>query len=256
MHPDLKIAIPRKIGKGPTTAQKYWDLVRKHGTSRRKMVDFICAIGGYSDRREHFAVSFNVKAYSADTSVENLWKLLTSGAMDVGPDPKLPPDHMEAAKALFAGVYEDHESNVWDWGVEEAYEGWRDSDTPYETFTGRRVEWSHEMRGRCGGHLCMTECGYLDLEHTADDLRGSLLAREEPNGAYSVDHEAVRNLFIICVQNTVDLTPFNAAREVEYRAAWRLWVSFCEEELDSHIKTDNLAAMASVLAAPLAGHAC
>ena len=231
MHPDLKIKAPRgSRGLLKNRSRDYWDLVRAHGTSRKKMVDFICSIGGYHTRDITSAISFNIKAYHADLSVEHLWKMLTSGKMDCGPDHKLPPEHMARAKALFWRVHKEYEDHLWEWGCEEAYEGWRDSDTPYETFAGERVEWRMEVHGRGSGHLCMTECAGLGLECPSDELRSSM--NDEECG---ITHAQVRKLFIICVQNSVDLTPRKVSDEVEYHAAWRLWVSFCENELKDEI---------------------
>lgn len=229
MHKDLKIAIPRHIKGG------YWDLVRKHGGSRKAMVDFICGIGGYQSRDITSAIEFNIKAYSCDLDVEHLWRMLTSGGMDVGPDPKLPPEHMTRAKALFWRVHKEHEEALWNWACEEAYQGWKDSDTPYETFTGRRIDWDHEVHGRSSGHLCMTHCAGINLEIRTEEL-GEWLNAKESDGSYVEAHAEVRDLFIICVQNSVDITTEKIDKELEYRAAWRLWVSFCEDELKEEIR--------------------
>ena len=231
MNKELKISIPRAKLQG--SAKPYWDLVRKHGTSRKKMVEFICGIGGYSDR-DRYAIEFCIKDYFSDTDEENLWKLLCSDKMDVGPDKDLPPVHMAIAKSLFGRVYEEHKDNVWEWGRDEAFEGWSDSDGPYETFEGTRVEWKFEVHGRGGGHLCMTDCEGYSLKCSEEDLEEAI------NGTYDEDSEPwpndiVKKLFIICVQNTVDLDSRKISEEIEYRAAWRLWVSFCEDELVEEI---------------------
>lgn len=228
MHPDLKIKIPR--GAYARTSE-YWKLVREHGGSRASMVDFICGIGGYSDRSERFAISFNIKDYHSDLSVENLWKLLCSNKIDAGPEPTLPPEHMARAKALFWRVYEENKDHLYGWARDEAYEGWEDSDTPYETFVGdRRIDWEWEIHGRCGGHLCMTHCAGINLQCSPEELREKLSEKESPT-EFTFSHAQVRDLFIICVQNTVDLQSRKISDEIEYRAAWRLWVSFCEDEL-------------------------
>jgi hypothetical protein len=230
IHKDLKIPMPRPASRD-LRLKPYWDLIRKHGGSRKKMVDFICSIGGYSSYpRDRFAIEFNVAAYGADLDVDSLWKLVTSPNFEEGPDPKLPPEHMAQAKALFWRVHEEHKEQLWEWGTEEAWEDWKDSDTPYETWLGERVDWEFGLYGRGGKHLCMESCEGIDLKCSPEDLQERLDARET-DGEYLVDHAKVRKLFIICVQNTVELTPEKVAREVEYRAAWRLWVSFCEDEL-------------------------
>jgi hypothetical protein len=198
------------------------------------MVDFIAGIGGGYWDHTRFAISFNIKAYHTDLDVDHLWKMLCSDKMDVGPDPKLPPEHMARAKALFWRVHAEHNERLWQWGCEEAYEGWRDSDTPYETFVGERIEWEYEIHGRSSGHLCMTECAGIDLKRSTEDLEEHLRMQMD-DGSWYYTHKQVRALFIICVQNWIDLTPRKVSDEVEYRAAWRLWVSFCEEELKQEI---------------------
>lgn len=231
MNNELKIITPRR---GTTnSAEAYWDLVRNHGRSRKSMVAFICGIGGYSDRDGRYAIEFNVKDYYSDTSEDFLWKLLCSDKMDVGPDKDLPPAHMAIAKALFHRVYAEHEDNILNWGREEAYEDWKDSDTPYETFTGERVDWEFELNGRGGGHLCMTDCDGYSLKCSPEELEEAINgdADDEP-----WPPATVRKLFIICVQNTVDLESRKIAAEVEYRAAWRLWASFVEDDLREAIE--------------------
>lgn len=241
MHKDL--VIPRPSVKVPkdSHAAEYWKLVRAHGTSRAKMVNFICGIGGYGTHHIRSAIEFNIKDYYSNLDVENLWKLLCSDKMDVGPDPKLPPEHMALAKHLFWRVHAEHKDSLWEWGAGEAYEDWESSDCPYETFTGIRVNWEWEVHGRSGGHLCMTECAGINLKCSPEDLEEKLLAKAEPGGGlypepWDLPHAWVRDLFIICVQNTVDLDHRKISAEVEYRAAWRLWSSFCEDELTEAIK--------------------
>lgn len=212
-----------------------WALVRKFGTSRRKMVDFITGIGGYHDRGDRFAIEFNVGAYY--TNVDNPRILWDAVKDEFGYGLSLKKPHEEVmAYHLFCTAYEEHKSHLWGWGIEEAYESWRDNDTPFQTFAGIRVEWSHEMHGRGGKHLCMVECEGIDLKCSPEDLEERLMERDEDGytgkpGDYEIDIERVKKLFLVCVQNSVELTPKTASQEVDYRAAWRLWVSFCEDHM-------------------------
>lgn len=252
MHPDLKIKIPRaqRKQKQPLEgyAPEYWDLVRRNGKSRKAMVDFICGIGGYQTRWDHFAISFNIRAHHANLGADHLWKLLTSGDVGAGPGDLCDAD-MAKAKAQFYSAYDEHASSLWIWGCEEAYENWKDSDTPYETFAGVRIDWEWEIQGRSGGQLCMTECAGISLRSTPEDLQERLMWRDAHG--WAISHTQVRDLFIICVQNFVDITPKNIGREIEIRAAWRLWVSFCEDELqgllDSTKKKENLPKEAGII---------
>lgn len=228
------IAIPSAKRQG--SAKPYWDLVRAHNGSRKKMVAFICGIGGYYDRHDRYAVEFSIKDHYSDTSVENLWELLCSPKMDVGPDKDLPPEELAQVKALFWRVYAEHKDHVYEWGLEEAYTDWAESDTPYETFEGTRVEWEWEVHGRSSGHLCMTTCEWNSLKCSPEDLEEKL-NECEGGGTYDISANDVRKLFIICVQNTCDLEGRKISAEVEYRAAWRLWVSFMENDMEEALTT-------------------
>ena len=239
MNENLKITIPRK----PGSAKNYYDLVRKHGKSRKAMVDFICGIGGYPSRHNRYAVEFNIKDNYSDTGADNLWKLLCSGTMDVGPDAGLPPEHLAQIKALFYRVYAEHGEHLYSWGLEEAYENWSDSDTPYETFASVRVDWKWVVEGRSGGHLCMSECEGINLELIDDELED--LLTEVDRGEYSISNKRLRALFIICVQNTVDLDSRKISAEIEYRAAWRLWVSFIEDQIPALLEAQTSRAALS-----------
>lgn len=258
-NPKSILRIPRKVH--PEVKDR-WDSIRIYGKSREKMVDFICAIGGYhGGYGTRYAVSFNVKAYGADVDADSLWDLLVSDRIDVGPGKNIKnfkPEHMAVARSLFDKAYAEHDAHLFDWGLEEAREGWEDSDTPYETWTGVRVEWSWVFAGRCGGHLVMTECEGINLECSEDDLRETLLERDPlDHNAYVVDQAKVDKLFIICVQNLAELNADAAASEVQYRAAWRLWVSFVEDELADAIKLyedrKSLTKSAEVILAALSG---
>lgn len=225
----LYIRIPKKID--PRLKDR-WAAIRACNGSRTKMVNWLTDNGGYRDRHEEFAIEFDVSTWRADLDVEHLWKRLCEmGEFGIL---KMPPEKQVVAKHLFESVYAEHENNVWRWGCEEAYEGWRDSDTPYETFVGERVSWNHELRGRGGKHLVMTECEGLNLRCDSDELAERLMERsfDGARWEWDISSDTVRKLFIVCVQNYFELTPSAVADEVEYRAAWRLWASFCEDQLE------------------------
>lgn len=214
-----------------------WALVRKFGTSRRKMVDFITSIGGYSAWRSgQFAIEFNIAAY--ETNFDDPAKLWAMVNDNFGYGLGLKKPHEEVlAYHLFCEAYTKHKELLWEWGTEEAYESWSGSDTPYETFADIRVNWSHEVHGRGGKHLCMTECEGITLRCSPEELEEALMEKEGVYdgaahwGGYIISTEVVKKLFLICVQNSVELTPTKVSHEVEYSAAWRLWASFCEDNM-------------------------
>lgn len=234
----LRIRTPRKV---QLSVADKWAIVKRCNGSRRAMVNFICGIGGYYGHgRDQYAIAFNVKAYGTNLGADYLWALVMSDRIDVGPDKDTKAEHMAVIRSLFDKEHKANEEHLWTWGQEEAYEGWADSDTPYETFTGERVEWKWAVDGRGGGYICMTECEGIDLRMTADDLEELLMDRGRDDDGrwahYTISDDQLRKLFIICVQNSVELTQTEAAKEVEYRAAWRLWVTFIEDQIPAAIQ--------------------
>lgn len=229
----LYIHIPRNIA---PSVEGRWDIVRRCNGSRKRMVEFICGIGGYSSRNMRSAIAFNVKTYGAIVNEERMWKMLTSGDIDLGPDTDLPEGEQAAVKALFSRVYKEHEDHLMGWGMEEAYEGWKDSDTPYETWLGERVEWEWEPMGRSAGYIGMVACEGIGLECSPEDLEATLMERDTPTALDYIPAEKIRKLFIICVQNYLELTQKAASEEVEYRAAWRLWASFMEDQIPAMLE--------------------
>lgn len=226
-HP-LHIAIPRSISK-EGSVKDYYDLVRKHGQSRKAMVGFITGIGGYYDRHDRYAIEFSVKAHYYDFDKESLWAFYLSDEIELGPEAHKGEDP-GVVSAAYDRAYAEHHGDLFNWGVEEAQESVHSDDIAYETWLGERVEWTPLFLGRSGGHLCMESCEGIDLRCSPEDLEEELLRCE--GGVWDVSHETLRKLFIICVQNSVDFTPRKASKEVMHRAAWRLWSSFVEPYIE------------------------
>lgn len=244
--------IPRKIS---PMVKPYYDLVRKHGRSHKSMVEFICNLDDYNTRGANYAISFNVKDYQSKTDVDNLWKVATTKTDHAGVYAEMSVQHKAFMEAAFRATYAANADYVHGWGLEEARESWVDSDTPYETWLGERVDWSWTFEGRQGGHLCMTECEGINLKMRADDLREMLMGRDD--NAWAIDTAFVRKLFIICVQNTVELKNEKISEEVEYCAAWRIWV-MAESDFDATVtyreERDELRESAKLIRSYLAGH--
>lgn len=227
----LYIPIPRKI---VPDLQPRWDIVRRCNGSRRKMVDFITSLGGYSDRHTRYAIAFNVKAHGCDLDKDYLWNYVTEHASEFNLS-KIKPEHMAVVRSVFDTAWEENRDHLWEWGQEEAYEGWANTDTPFETWVGERVDWKHEIAGRSGGYICMTECEDINLKCSPEELEEKLMERSEDEGYWLVSDDELILLFIICVQNHIELTPTAATEEIEYRAAWRLWNSFVEDQIPAAI---------------------
>ena len=62
------LTVPKKMH---ASHEPYFAILRNYKDSRKKMVDFICGIGGYIDRRDRYAVEFDISAY-CDLDRENL----------------------------------------------------------------------------------------------------------------------------------------------------------------------------------------
>jgi hypothetical protein len=225
MKLEIPLRVPRinpKLNTRKLTAP-YWNLVRLHGGSRKKMVDFICNIGGYyADRGERFAIEFNISADKANLDYDHL----LSRYRDGDADNVIPTDPAHAAiyERCFKEAYDEAGNNLWVSACEDAYQSWSDSDTPYENWTGVRIKWQWDVRGRSGKHLCMTECAGIDLKRREEDLRETLMERESLSitSPFCVAAEDVVKLFIVCVMNTVEITRESIGKEVEFQALWLL----------------------------------
>lgn len=220
--------IPRKIS---PAAKPYWTLVRQHGYSRAAMVNFITGIGGYGDRRNRFAIEFNCKAHYFDLTFEKFWGLVYSEGWYTEESLSASPENPE--KALCQSVYVANAEKLFGWGIESAGENFLDQDHA-ENFTGKPIPTDWEFHGRSGGHLCMKACAGIYLIQHPEDLEADLLERENyPPRSSVIDIERVKDLFIACVQATVEITPQEASLEVEYQAAYILW-QICGSAISEH----------------------
>jgi len=219
----MKLEIPMRVPrKYDPNLEKYWNLVRLHGSSRKKMAEFICDIGGYSDRSDRFAIEFNISADRCNLDFDHLLERYRKGDGD-NVIPKNPA-HAAIYERCFKEAYDEAGHTLWSEACEEAYRGWAESDTPYENWTGVRVEWEWEIRGRSGKHLCMTECEGINLKVSPEDLFITLLERESDDitASFALSTERMVKLFILCVANTVWMTRDNIGDEVERNALWLL----------------------------------
>lgn len=206
---------------------QYRDLIRAHGTSRKKAVDFICGIGGYSGRHERYAVEFNVKAYGCNFDVDTMYSHPVRG--DFGLYEMCKND---GERGLLYNLFRTHLSNaekgLWESATRDAWESFENDEG---TFWGAPLDTKFHLVGRSGGHLVIHECTGVRFDCSEDALRERLLGREDPDaytgkfGSYVMYDITVMHLFLVCVQITVDWPRKAVDQEVEYHAAWRLWSS-------------------------------
>ncbi len=86
--------------------------------SRKARVDYICGIGGYSNRDGRWPIEFNVAAYGANFDFDHIWKEYSKEHIpsECDGDPAL----MTAYHQLAQRLHKDNESNLWEWGLEDA----------------------------------------------------------------------------------------------------------------------------------------
>lgn len=235
--------------------------------SRAAMVGYICGIGGYTRFNEgRWPISFEVGCYLADTSFERLWERLKESG-------EIPQAEEDRARYYLAAsrVYKEHEERWFDWGMEEAREGFLDSDTYYMLWDGSKpMDLTWEFHGRGGKHLVLTEFEGLSLEnHSSETLAEELMS--QTNGRQTVDDEPklikgyewdisfglIRKLYKFMRQCEAELTSEKASAETEYSAAFRLgcMAEVKAEELAEEAKSaEELYAHAERVVLYLADH--
>lgn len=228
---ELRRTLPAKVSK------EYRDLIRAHGSSRKKAVDFICSIGGYGSRHDNYAIEWNVKCYGVNLDAPHLYHHAAS--QDFEHLKKLCKHDGERGVlyALFkheVQVYGDH---LWETATQEAWEGFKDDEG---TFWGSDRDAEFRLTGRSGGHMVLARTCGLGLTCSTEDLEERLMEQDGcSRGEYSVRHDTVVHLFLLCVQMGVDCTRTKIEAEVEHRASWRIWASINEAELKQSLQEYN-----------------
>ena len=219
---------PRKIN--PAVAERY-DMLRKHGKSRRAMIDFVCGIGGYSDGYGRWPIEFNVKMYP-DLDADTLWKIVRDECeFDIKGST---PQEQVVAENLFREMHTKYADNLWGWAQEDMVRSAREDAYFYGDWLGdvHRIGW--ELRGRCGGHLVLEEVGNISLAgKTDDDLREQL--EEKEDGRFVTALEDIQELFVVCIELTVTTRGKSLEAECQYHAASRLWSNICEPKWEERM---------------------
>lgn len=207
----------------------YRTLVRAHGKSRKAAVNFICDIGGYSDRRTSYAVGFNAKAYGCNLDMKTMFGHAARDECTELYSTLTNDGERGLLYNLFAEHLKANEKTLWERATEDAWESFEQDEG---TFWGEDRDAKFHLVGRSGGHLVLAECGLINLCMSPEALKENLLERESESiaSSYEVSDSEVAHLFLLCVQLTVDWPRDAIDREVEYRAAWLLWSSFDEND--------------------------
>lgn len=238
MNKPWHIAIPRKIA---PSAKPYWDLVRLHGGSRKKAIDFICSIGEYTSREWRYPFEFNVKAYP-NFDHDHLYALAKADFSFVLDDARTDAEKGQILQ-LFQRECADMGPHLWERAQEDV---WRQTVEDEGTFWGETVKRKLGLVGRGGGHLVIESTDYYELRGMySDDLREKLEEREGgPNTPYFHCTEGVVELFMLCVQYTVDTSGKKVEEAFENAASWAVWSNVeaeYEDTITKYRKREHLA---------------
>lgn len=202
--------------------------------SRKAMSEYITGIGGYSrGYREQYPIEFTVAADGADLSADHLWETYLQ---EFAPsDPAAQADY----KSVFNAQHAQHEDDLFYQAIEDARNNTLDADTYRMLWDDTPVNVTLGFHGRGGKHLCIERFEGYDLKGVSEEgLLDSLLDADE----WPLD--SLRKFYKYVRQCAVDFTSRNAAKEVEYQAAFILFASFVDpayaESKDDKIKAEQV----------------
>lgn len=214
--------------------------------SRLAKVDYICGIGGYSNRDGRWPIEFNVATYLVDFDFDHIWDRYASE--HIPPELMVPDLLGDTAgvtkyKALAKQKYAETERFMWEWGVEDACRGLMDDDTYRMLWDGTMVDAVLELRGRGGKHLVIAGFNgkvlegmnpkelhdYLMLQHREsyryNDDETSAAPALKPGWAWDVSTKELDIFYKYARQCEVDFTVEKASADVEYLGAWQFFVN-------------------------------
>ena len=206
--------------------------------SRKDKVQYICSIGGYSNRFCRYPISFIVSVYMADLSFDHLWSVLAeSPEFYAG---VLPEKEVLKQKALQA--FEYYGERLWEIAAQNAVDSFFDSDAKDFLYDGTQVAVSLALEGRGGKHLVMTEFEGMNLDKLSEEDLEVLLTSQTgvewgelhygytllKNCEWEVPTDTVNRLYKYCREAEIDFTSRKASDELEYQAVFLLY---------SHIET-------------------
>jgi hypothetical protein len=233
-------ALRRRLTGASRLTDKYLHVVRKHGSSRAKAVAYITSIGGYSDRHSRYPLMWSAKAYRAKLDIATLYSHDAASDFSHLRDECGNDGERGVLYQLFYTAYQEHKDQLWDWGTEEAWETFKEDTS---TFWGQDVSHTWHLLGRSGGNAVLAEFDGATMSGSPEELEETLMERPDKDtlgvaAEFNVDHIAVVDLFLYCVQIGVDWdNPDAVGKEVEFRAAWRLWAMISESELEEALAT-------------------
>ena len=204
--------------------------------SREAKINFICGIGGYTDRDGRWPIEFCVGIYHADISFDHLWGKYREEYANAHPDAEL-SEFMAVAQKEYKRM--DLEGSLYQVALEDCQ---RDIDKHWvdvyhQLWDGTPVDTELTLRGRQGKHLVLQHFGSLRLEGLREEeLYETLTGQTGPDGedvtdehklrrgfSWYYDMEFIDQFYRYCVQCARDFTPQNASLNLEGYAASNLF---------------------------------
>lgn len=152
----------------------------KYVASRAAQVEYICGVGGYSRRGDHWPISFNVDAGGANLEFDHLWSKYHK---DYLPSDVKSRKEKAEYRTFCENVYSRMESDLFWEACEDARCGLRDRDPDHGFwFFGKEIKADVEFlfSGQQGKHLVISTFEGHALNNTSpDDLRDVLLAQSD-----------------------------------------------------------------------------
>lgn len=198
--------------------------------SRKAKADFICGIGGYSDRHERWPIEFTVGLYHANLDFDNLWTVMIRQKLLEFPKAEFDLWRQEAEK-----VYEQYKDGLWQRGQESMCDSLENDDGIRSLWDGRILDIELSLRGRCGKHLVIDKFEGITLAgYTDTSLHEAIMLQYAPDrsivdkdrlvrgGKWDIPDEWVDKLYRYCRQAVIDFTSQKASRELEFQAAFVL----------------------------------
>lgn len=197
--------------------------------SRAKMIEqLLDRRNGHSHGYDFYLFAFNVKAYGAKLTFGHLLKLfLASGYAD---DEWCyeQPEYLAALEAEFDRV----ESDVWEWGVQGAWESVTDTDAYNTLQDGTDIDVEYGSFGRSSGWLVVTELLGKKFHSRMDrnDYREWL---------ESLSRADLLLVFRFFTEAKKWFTPKAAASEVEHQAAYSFFKGHAEVTVPRPIRAED-----------------
>lgn len=199
-------------------------------TPLRKRVDIIAWIVANTHQRSYDREScpfcFNVKVPSVNLDFDYLLKIYREQMDGNEADEWLPEAHER---------WERHKENdLWDWALEDCRSVFDNTDCYNHLWDGTPLDVAYSFRGRSGGWLSL------------DRFQGHTFASRDsdyPDDLAVMSYKELRQLYSLIAMLKYDLRQDAIGKEMEYKAAWVLFVNVCSDLTDKKYPQRKFAFM-------------